>query len=93
MSDLQKLVALGLPNTFKPPATIVDGDKYSYVWAGQKVEVKWHSPDLNAVVNHLGSNSGSGLSAQIKIGNKLLGLDGNLYRNPNNFTHVPVDFK
>ncbi|WP_339466834.1 MULTISPECIES: hypothetical protein [unclassified Pseudomonas] len=93
MSDLQKLVPPGMPDTFRPSATIADGSKFSYVWAGQKVEIKWHSPDLNAAANHPGSNSGSGWTAQIKIGKKLLGQDGRLYRKVTNVTHIPVDFK
>ncbi|MCK6188167.1 hypothetical protein KZX66_10560 [Pseudomonas sp. EYE_354] len=59
---------------------------------GQQVEIKWHAPDANAATNHVGSNSGSGWTAQIKIGNKLLGQDGVLYRRASNTTHIPVDF-
>jgi len=90
--DLQKLVPPGTPNLFKPSATITDGSKFQYTLNGQKVEIKWHAPDANAATNYVGSNSGSGWTAQIKIGNKLLGQDGVLYRKASNTTHIPVDF-
>ncbi|NBI31141.1 hypothetical protein [Chengkuizengella marina] len=58
---------------------------------GQKVEIKWHSPDLDAKVKYPNSNSGNGWTAQIKIGKKLLGQDGKLYKKPNNLTHIPIE--
>ncbi|NLD79493.1 MAG: hypothetical protein GX641_04135 [Mollicutes bacterium] len=70
--------------------TIADGYKYSYNVNGTKMEVKWHSADLNAATKFSGSNSGNGWTAQIKVGNKLLGLDGAFYRKPNNLTHIPL---
>ena len=91
-ADLQKLVPPGTPDLFKPSATITDGSKFQYTLNGQRVEIKWHAPDANAAINHVGSNSGAGWTAQIKIGNKLLGQDGVLYRRPSNTTHIPVDF-
>ncbi|WP_421535110.1 DUF637 domain-containing protein [Pseudomonas marginalis] len=91
-ADLQKLVPPGTPDLFKPSATITDGSKFQYTLNGQKVEIKWHAPDANAATNYVGSNSGSGWTAQIKIGNKLLGQDGVLYRRASNTTHIPVDF-
>ncbi|MGY4638623.1 two-partner secretion domain-containing protein [Pseudomonas sp. TE24901] len=91
-ADLQKLVPPGTPDLFKPSATITDGSKFQYTLNGQRVEIKWHAPDANAAINHVGSNSGAGWTAQIKIGNKLLGQDGVLYRKPSNTTHIPVDF-
>lgn len=71
---------------------IVDGSKFQYSLGGQKIEIEWHSQDLNAAVKYPGSNSGAGWTAQIKIGNKLLGQDGDLYRKSSNLTHIPVDF-
>lgn len=52
----------------------------------------WHASDANAAAKFPGINLGSGWTAQIKFGNKLLGQDGNFYRNPSNITHIPVDF-
>ncbi len=91
-ADLEKLMPPGTPNTFKTSATIADGSKFQYQWNGQIVEIKWHAPDVNAAQKFPGSNAGGGWTAQIKIGNKLLGQDGNLYRKPSNITHIPVDF-
>lgn len=45
---------------------IVDGSKFQYSFGGQKVEIKWHSQDLNAVVKYPVSNSGAGWTAQLK---------------------------
>lgn len=42
--------------------------------------------------NYIGSNSGSGWTVQINIGDKLFGQDGVLYRKPSNTTHISVDF-
>ncbi|WP_397458938.1 hemagglutinin repeat-containing protein [Pseudomonas asplenii] len=92
ISDLEKLVPPGYADTFKPSASISDGSKFNYVLGGQKVEIKWHSPDAKAAQSFPGSNSGSGWTAQIKIGGKLLGQDGNFYKKPSNLTHIPVDF-
>ncbi|KIH82807.1 putative large exoprotein involved in heme utilization or adhesion of ShlA/HecA/FhaA family [Pseudomonas batumici] len=91
-SDLEMLIPPGVADSFRSSATISDGSKYQYVLGGQKIEIKWHSPDVNAAAKFPGSNSGSGWTAQIKIGSKLLGQDGNLYRKPSNLTHIPVDF-
>ncbi|WP_434697113.1 filamentous hemagglutinin N-terminal domain-containing protein [Pseudomonas sp. Z1-14] len=92
-TDLEKLMPPGIPDTFKASASITEGRKYQYVWNGQRVEVKWHAPDASAAAKFPESNSGAGWTAQIKIGNKLLGQDGVLYRKPSNLTHIPVDFK
>lgn len=86
------LIPPGTPDGFKPSVNIVDGSKFNYVIGGQKVEIKWHSPDANAAAKFPDSNSASGWTAQIKIGGKLLGQDGRLYRKPTNETHIPVDF-
>ena len=92
IDDLKMLIPPGTPDGFKPSVNIVDGSKFNYVIGGQKVEVKWHSPDANAAAKFPGSNSASGWTAQIKIGGKLLGQDGRLYRKPTNENHIPVDF-
>lgn len=60
--------------------------------SGYKIKIKWHSPDANAAMKYPGSNSGSGWTAQIKIGNKYLGQDGKLYKdNKQNITHIPIE--
>jgi filamentous hemagglutinin len=86
------LVPDGTPNTFKSSDTIANGSKFNFEVNGTKVEVKWHSPDANAAAKFPGSRSGSMWTAQIKIGKKLLGSDGNLYNKPSDLTHIPVDF-
>ncbi|MCK9697466.1 hypothetical protein [Pseudomonas syringae] len=92
ISDLERLVPPGTPNSFQSSATIAAGSKFQYKVNGQNIEVKWHAPDANAAERFPGSNSGSGWTAQLKIGGKLLGQDGLLYRKPSNSTHIPVDF-
>ena len=57
-----------------------------------KVQIKWHSPDLNAATKYPGCNSGSGWTVQIEINGKLLRQDGLLYKYPSNITHIPVKF-
>jgi RHS repeat-associated protein len=89
VDDLKKLVPDGIDDTFIPDGRIAEGSKFRYEVNGQKVEVKWHSPDSGAPI---GSNSANGWTAQVKIKNKLLGQDGKLYKKPNNLTHIPVDF-
>lgn len=90
LSELESMIPNGAVNTFKPSDAIAEGYKYNYTINGTKIEIKWHSPDANAAAKFPGSNSGNGWTAQIKVGNKLLGLDGNLYKNPSNLTHIPV---
>ena len=85
---LRTIIPKDMPNTFVPSNTIKDGYKYSFSINGKKIEIKWHSEDLNAAAKYLGSNSGSGWTAQIKIGKKLLGQDGNFYKKPKNTTHI-----
>ncbi|WP_076308031.1 RHS repeat-associated core domain-containing protein [Paenibacillus odorifer] len=92
IENLESMVPNGAANGFKPSATIADGYKYNYEINGTKIEIKWHAPDANAAAKFPSSNSGSGWTAQIKVGNKLLGQDGKFYRNPSNITHIPVDF-
>ncbi len=89
-SSLKSLVPKGVPNTFKPSSTISDGYKYNFTVNGTKMQVKWHSPDSNAALKYPGSNSGNVWTAQIQIGKKLLGMDGQFYKSANNFTHIPL---
>lgn len=89
-NTLRTMIPDGMPNTFTPSSTITDGYKFNYDINGTKMEVKWHSADANAAAKFPGSNSGIGWSAQIKVDNKLLGLDGSFYRNFNNLTHIPM---
>ncbi|WP_155814955.1 hypothetical protein [Bacillus coahuilensis] len=90
VDDLKSMIPKNTPNTFRPSETIKEGYKYKFEVNGQKVEVKWHSPDLNAKQLYPNSNSGNMWTAQVKIGKKLLGQDGNLYKKPNNLTHIPI---
>jgi hypothetical protein len=85
-------------NRFKPDPGIIDnGFKHNFIYNGTKVEIKWHSPqlDLDSTLTPAElamSNSYNGWTAQIKIGRKYLGSDGNLYRNNRqNITHIPVN--
>ncbi|MFY0521523.1 hypothetical protein ACOMCU_27470 [Lysinibacillus sp. UGB7] len=89
--DLKSMIPNDTPNTFNPSETIAEGYKYKFEIDGQKVEFKWHSPDLNAKQLYPDSNSGNMWTAQIKIGKKLLGEDGKLYKKPNNLTHIPIE--
>ena len=87
---LRSIVPKEVSNTFVSSATISDGYKYNFLISGKKVEIKWHSTDLNAASKYVGSNSGSGWTAQVKVGKKLLGQDGNFYKKPGNITHIPL---
>lgn len=55
------------------------------------MEIKWHSADANAAARFVDSNAGSGWTAQIKVGKKLLGSDYRFYRKPNDITHIPLN--
>jgi RHS repeat-associated protein len=92
IKHLKLLVPEGVPDTFKPSASIAAGSKFQYTVNGTKVEIKWHSPDATAASKYPNSNSGSGWTAQIKIGNRLLGTDNQFQKKPQNETHIPVDF-
>ncbi|PZW87498.1 ribonuclease YeeF family protein [Bacillus sp. AG442] len=89
-NDLESMIPKGTPNNFKASETIKKGYKYNFEIDGKKVEVKWHSPDLNAKEKFPDSNSGNMWTAQIKIQKKLLGQDGKLHKKPSNITHIPV---
>jgi RHS repeat-associated protein len=89
-STLKSFVPSGSTNTFVPSENIKSGYKYDFNFNGTTVQIKWHSPDANAALKFPGSNSGKMWTAQIQIGNKLLGSDGKMYSKPNNLTHIPV---
>jgi RHS repeat-associated protein len=90
---LEGLIPPGTPNTFMPSPTIQFGDKFAFRYAGKRVELKWHSADMNAAARFPGSNSAIRWTGQIKVGNKLLGLDGNWHRRPSNLTHIPLNYQ
>ena len=45
---------------------------------------------MKAAAKYPGSNSGSGWTAQIKVGKKVLGANGKFYKTPSNLTHIPL---
>ena len=47
-SSLRSIVPKDTSNTFVPSNTIAEGYKYSFNINGTNMEIKWHSPDLNA---------------------------------------------
>lgn len=87
---LRTIIPKDTPNTFVPSDTIENGYKYNFTVNEKKVQIKWHSADLNAAKKYPGSNSGAGFTAQITVEKKLLGQDGNFYRKPRNCTHIPL---
>lgn len=87
---LRSIIPKDTPNTFVPTSTIKEGYKYGFDVNGKKMEIKWHSQDLNAMIKYPNSNSGAGWTAQIKVGRKLLGQDGIFYKKPSNLTHIPM---
>jgi hypothetical protein len=88
--DLIKMIPKDAPNEFVPSNAIPAGYKYTHLVNGSRITIKWHGPDANAAAKFPDSNSGNGWTAQIKVGNKLLGQDGNFYSKPSNLTHIPV---
>jgi len=93
-SSLRSMVRHGAENEFIPSRTISEGYKYNFEINGTKLEVKWHSPDLNAKKLYPDSNSGNQWTAQIKVDGKLLGQDAKFHTPPpDNSTHIPVEFK
>ena len=95
IDDLQKLVPKEVPNTFVPTDTIKIGDKYEFTLNdGQKVIIRWHEPDPVAAGKYPGCVSGSRYTAEIKVGNKQLKVDGGWSRNQStNDVHVPIKGK
>lgn len=95
IDDLQRLVPEGTPNTFVPTSTMKNGAKYEFTLNdGQKVIIRWHEPDPVAASKYPGCTSGSRYTAEIKVGNKQLKIDGGWSRNQStNDVHVPIKGK
>ncbi|MBO0422571.1 hypothetical protein [Enterococcus plantarum] len=92
LKDLQNMIPEGTPNTFKPTDTMKNGGKYEFQLSdGQKVIIRWHEPDPVAAAKFPDSVSGSRWTAQIKIGNKQVTVDGLWTKKQNlNEVHVPI---
>jgi len=88
---LKNIIPKNATNTFVQTSTISEGYKYKFDINGNKIEVKYHSKDLNAAVKYPDSNSGTGWTAQINVNGKLLGQDGIFYKKPSNVTHIPME--
>lgn len=80
-NGLRSLIPSDVKNTFTSSDTIATGYKYDFSINGTKIQVKWHSADANVALKYPGSNSGDGWTEQTKIKRKLLGADGNFYKN------------
>ncbi|MBC1987435.1 hypothetical protein HCJ71_09125 [Listeria sp. FSL L7-0478] len=95
LKDLKNMVPEGTPNTFKSTTRIPEGAKYEFVLSdGQKASVRWHGPDSEAAIKHPNSVSGSRWTAQVKIGNKQIKVDGTWTKNQGlNEVHVPIKGK
>jgi hypothetical protein len=95
LKDLQNMIPEGTPNTFNPTARIPEGAKYEFVLSdGQKATIRWHGPDSDAAIKYLNSVSGSRWTAQVKIGNKQIKVDGTWTKNQGlNEVHVPIKGK
>ncbi|PEY37286.1 hypothetical protein CN354_12680 [Bacillus cereus] len=92
LSDLKSMIPSGIPDSIVPTGTIVDGTKYQFTLAdGQKAIIRWHAPDLVAASKYPGSASGTRWTAQVKIGNKQLKIDGTWTKNQSlNEVHIPI---
>lgn len=95
LKDLKNMIPEGTPNTFNPTARIPEGAKYEFVLSdGQKVIVRWHGPDSVAAIKYPNSVSGSRWTAQVKVGNKQIKVDGTWTKNQGlNEVHVPIKGK
>ncbi|MNI61535.1 hypothetical protein D3C73_1168140 [compost metagenome] len=89
------MIPSGVPNTFVKTSSITNGAKYEFLLAdGQKVIIRWHSPDPVAASKYPGAVSGNRWTAQVKIGNKQLKTDGTWTKNQSlNEVHVPIEGK
>ncbi|MBC1941396.1 hypothetical protein HCJ18_04075 [Listeria seeligeri] len=92
LKDLQNMIPEGTPNIFNPTARIPEGAKYEFVLSdGQKATVRWHCPDRDAAIKYPNSVSGSRWTAQVKIGNKQIKVDGTWTKNQGlNEVHIPI---
>ncbi|MBC1688683.1 hypothetical protein HB963_09415 [Listeria welshimeri] len=95
LKDLQNMIPEGTPNTFNPTTRIPEGAKYEFILSdGQKATVRWHGPDSDAAIKYPNSVSGSKWTAQVKIGNKQIKVDGTWTKNQGlNEVHVPIKGK
>ncbi|MGP3784619.1 hypothetical protein [Paenibacillus sp. 1A_MP2] len=95
ITHLKSMIPKGIKNTFVKTDTIKVGAKYEFVLAdGQKVIIRWHSPDPVAKMRYPGSASGTRWTAQIKIGNKQLKTDGTWTKNQSlDQVHIPIKGK
>ncbi|WP_242217405.1 hypothetical protein [Bacillus cereus group sp. BfR-BA-01380] len=60
LSNLESMIPSGVPNTFVKTSSITDGAKYEFLLVdGQKVIIRWHSPDPVAASKYPGSVSGN----------------------------------
>lgn len=91
---LKRMIPAGTKNSFVPSSRIAEGYKYDIqisklLGNSTKFQIKWHSPDnLWSAVQ---SNSGSGWTAQIKLGNRFLTTLGTMVRNNRqNIAHIPI---
>ncbi|EOH96172.1 hypothetical protein UAY_03082 [Enterococcus moraviensis ATCC BAA-383] len=82
----------GTSNAFKSTDTMKNGAKYEFQLSdGQKAIIRWHEPDPVAAAKFPNSASGSRWTAQIKIGNKQVTVEGLWTKKQNlNEVHVPV---
>ncbi|MBC1405112.1 hypothetical protein IBB74_10235 [Listeria welshimeri] len=89
------MIPEGTPNTFNPTTRIPEGAKYEFILSdGQKATVRWHGPDSDAAIKYPNSVSGSKWTAQVKIGNKQIKVDGTWTKNQGlNEVHVPIKGK
>ncbi|MDR3576182.1 MAG: hypothetical protein P4L50_20125 [Anaerolineaceae bacterium] len=95
VSNMQAAIPDGTPNLFVPSSTIPEGYKYQFDLGEDPAEFKWHAPDSN-VLKKFGSSSNFGTmwTAQIKVNDLLLGLDGNFYDvQKGNLTHIPLGLR
>ncbi|MBC1896970.1 hypothetical protein HCA68_04710 [Listeria booriae] len=92
LKDLQNMIPEGTPNTFKPTDTMKIGGKFEFQLSdGQKAIIRWHEPDPVAAAKFPNSTSGSRWTAQIKIGNKQVTVDGLWTKKQNlNEVHIPI---
>lgn len=95
ITHLKSMIPKGVKNTFVKTDTIKVGAKYEFSLAdGQKVIIRWHSPDPVARAKYPASASGSRWTAQIKIGNKQLKTDGTWTKNQSlDQVHIPIKGK
>ncbi|WP_432804084.1 pre-toxin TG domain-containing protein [Bacillus arachidis] len=94
LSTKERLIAAGWTtlNVISVGKALLDGAKYQFTLAdGQKAIIRWHAPDPVAASKYPGSASGTRWTAQVKIGNKQLKIDGTWTKNQSlNEVHIPI---